>query len=64
MDQFNGFQDDLTFCKMLLEEENVLVLPSRCFFSKDMFRVVICNTEEKFREFAKRMTAFCARYHK
>jgi aspartate/methionine/tyrosine aminotransferase len=42
LEEFEGIESDLDFCKQLLEEECVLVFPAKCFFSKDAFRVVIC----------------------
>lgn len=33
MDQFTGFADEVDFCQKLLAEENVFVLPSKCFFA-------------------------------
>ena len=42
LEEFEGIENDLDFCKKLLEEECVLVFPAKCFFSKDAFRVVIC----------------------
>lgn len=42
MDKFECIQDDVDFCKKLLHEESVLLFPGQCFFTKNVFRVVIC----------------------
>ena len=63
MSHFKTFKDDVEFCKALLAEENVFVLPSKCFFAENMFRVVLCNTEEKFKEMGLRLAEFCTRHY-
>ena len=38
--EFSDINDDLDFCKKILEEECVLIFPSKAFFAKDFFRIV------------------------
>lgn len=64
MEDFEDIQDDLDFCKKLLNEECVLVFPARCFFSKDAFRVVICQSKKNIDEFASRLGDFCRAHQK
>ncbi len=59
MKEFKDIKDDVEFCQKLLHEECCLVFPSRCFFSKDGFRVVICTSPALIDEFAARVKAFC-----
>jgi len=64
IDHFKDIDDDIDFCKKLLAEESVFFLPSSCFFAKNMFRIVICNREEKFTEMGTRLDEFCKRHAK
>lgn len=64
LEEFDDIADDLDFCKKLLNEECVLVFPARCFFSKDGFRVVICQSFANIDEFASRLTDFCNAHRK
>lgn len=40
LSEFKDIASDVEFCQKLLQEECCLVFPSKCFFSKDGFRVV------------------------
>lgn len=64
LDEFEDIKDDVDFCKKLLTEECTLTFPAQCFFAKDAFRIVICQSKENIDEFAKRVTAFCAAHYK
>ena len=61
---FEDIEDDLDFCKKLLKEQNCFVLPSTCFFSKDLFRIVLCNTLDKFETLSVRIREFCEVHYK
>ncbi len=64
LEEFEDIENDLDFCKKLLNEECVLVFPSRCFFSKDGFRVVICQSKNNIDEFVSRVSDFCRAHQK
>lgn len=65
--------DDMSFMKVLLEEENVVVLPG-CAFGlagekersesslRYAFRVVFCAPESILRDAANRISSFCRRH--
>jgi tyrosine aminotransferase len=61
--------DDMSFMKLLLEEENVVVLPG-CAFGLEQsasslryaFRVVFCAPESILRDAANRISSFCLRH--
>lgn len=63
--------DDMSFMKLLLEEENVVVLPG-CAFGlagekcessvRYAFRVVFCAPESILRDAANRISSFCLRH--
>lgn len=55
IDYFEDIIDDVDFVKKLLAEQNCFVFPSSCFFEKNMFRVVLCNTPEKIKAFGERL---------
>mmetsp|Transcript_14800 Transcript_14800/g.31436 ORF Transcript_14800/g.31436 Transcript_14800/m.31436 type:complete len:525 (+) Transcript_14800:132-1706(+) len=63
--------DDLTFMKLLLVEENVVVLPGRAFgleisaeinISCHVFRVVFCAPENIIKIACERIRSFCLRH--
>jgi tyrosine aminotransferase len=60
LDEFVDIENDLDFCKKLLTEECILTFPARSFFSKDAFRVVICQSHSTIAEAAQRIKEFCA----
>lgn len=55
---------DVQFCKLLLEEENVLVLPGKAFGASEpnLVRVVFCAPEPIMFEAMSRMKRFCQRH--
>ena len=55
-------QSDLDFTKLLLEEENVLVLPGTCFGLANAFRVVFCASIPVLEQAADRIHQFCLRH--
>ena len=55
-------QDDMDFTKLLLEEENVFVLPGSAFDVENVFRVVFCSPEATLAVAADRIAAFCQRH--
>ena len=63
LQDFDGIEDDLDFCKKLLNEECVLIFPAKCFFSKDAFRVVVCQSKQNIDEFASRLADFCKSHY-
>ena len=64
MTEFEDLETDVDFCKKLLEEECTFVLPSTCFNSKNMFRLVLCHLPEKLEELGTRLKAFCEKHYK
>jgi len=52
-EMFEGIKDELDFCQRLLTEECLFTLPSTCFYTKGMFRVMICHPEDKLIEMGK-----------
>lgn len=56
-------KNDVDFMKLLLQEENVLVLPgSACFGIANAFRVVYCAPVEILQQAAERIHQFCKRH--
>ncbi len=55
---------DVQFCKLLLDEENVLVLPGSAFGATEgnLVRVVFCAPEPIMREAMLRVKRFCQRH--
>jgi len=64
LDDFIDISDDIDFCKKFLAEECVLTFPAQCFFAKDAFRIVICQSKENIEEFARRIESFCKNHYK
>lgn len=67
MEYFNSksssiIQTDLDFTKLLLAEENVMVLPGSCFGVTNSFRVVFCAPVPILEEAASRILKFCQRH--
>jgi tyrosine aminotransferase len=54
--------NDMDFTKLLLQEENVMVLPGTCFGMSNCFRVVFCAPNPVLLEAAKRIREFCQRH--
>jgi tyrosine aminotransferase len=59
--------DDVSFMKLLLEEENIVVLPGRAFglgreCDTAVFRVVFCAPEDTLRCASERISSFCSRH--
>ncbi|KAL9186669.1 hypothetical protein ACHAXT_005907 [Thalassiosira profunda] len=68
LQQFDDIYDDVSFMRLLLEEENIVVLPGQAFGLADegthVFRVVFCAPEEVLRTAAERIGSFCVRHRK
>ena len=62
----DNINDDISFMKLLLEEENIVVLPGRAFGmiaeEQPVFRVVFCAPEEVLKCAADRISSFCSRH--
>lgn len=54
--------DDATFAAKLLQEENLFVLPGKCFSSDDYVRLVMCCPPEMIQDACDRVKSFCARH--
>lgn len=58
--------DDVSFMKLLLEEENIVVLPGCAFGLENesdcVFRVVFCAPEHILRTASERISSFCLRH--
>mmetsp|Transcript_1731 Transcript_1731/g.2551 ORF Transcript_1731/g.2551 Transcript_1731/m.2551 type:complete len:432 (+) Transcript_1731:67-1362(+) len=64
VNQFDGsFVDDLSFAKLLLKEESIVVLPGQCFHFKNYVRIVYCAPLETLKTAFDRIEAFCKKYH-
>ena len=60
----DGIHDDLAFTKLLLEEENVFVLPGRAFgATADLFRVCFGAPASMLEDAFDRICAFCERHY-
>lgn len=57
-------ESDIAFSTRLLDEENVFVLPSSAFGTKNMFRVVFCAAEPLLDLAVERISDFCYRHMK
>jgi aspartate/methionine/tyrosine aminotransferase len=53
---------DVEFAALLLQEENVFVLPGTAFGVPGFFRVVFCSPKEILADAAKRIKSFCERH--
>lgn len=62
--QFKDIEDDIDFCKKLLNEMNCLTFPAKCFFSENSFRIIICTKPEILIEFGDRLEEFCKNHLK
>lgn len=54
--------DDAVFAQLLLKEENLFVLPGKCFGMDNFVRLVMCPPAEMLQDACERMKAFCARH--
>jgi tyrosine aminotransferase len=54
---------DVDFAKHLLDEENVLVLPGKCFGAQKCFRIVFCASIDTLSVAFDRIRKFCARHY-
>jgi len=59
-----NIEDDVDFCKKMLAEESVGLLPGSCFGADNFFRVVICPPEDKLCIAFNRLGEFVARHTK
>jgi tyrosine aminotransferase len=55
-------EDDVDFCKKMLAEESVGLLPGSCFGADNFFRVVVCPPEDKLCVAWDRIEEFCSRH--
>lgn len=64
MSQFDPVEipDDAVFARLLLQEENLFVLPGKCFGLDNFVRLVMCPPAEMLQDACERMKAFCARH--
>ena len=67
VDMFDDhISDDVSFMKLLLEEENVVVLPGTAFgldaSSGYVFRVVFCAPQQVLKTASERISSFCLRH--
>jgi len=54
--------DDAVFAQLLLQEENLFVLPGKCFGVDNFVRLVLCCTAEMLQDACERLKSFCARH--
>ena len=73
VDDFDdAIEDDISFMRLLLEEENIVVLPGKAFGMNSqhscssskcyVFRVVFCAPENVLRDAVERISCFCLRH--
>lgn len=62
--EFHDIENDVAFCSKLLNEQNCLTFPSKCFFEDGFFRMIICTTTEVINEFGDRLQEFCDAHYK
>jgi tyrosine aminotransferase len=67
IDQFSvSIRDDMSFTRLLLQEENVFVLPGRAFGldkkNEQFIRMVFCAPEERLNLAIQRIRVFCERH--
>lgn len=60
----DAVKDDTDFARLLLQEENVSLLPGQCFGMKNFFRLVLSGTEEILCDALQRIEFFCTRHLK
>jgi tyrosine aminotransferase len=58
----NMIRSDIEFTERLLEEENVFVLPGKCFGATNSFRIVFCAPSEVLENATNRIHDFCRRH--
>jgi len=54
-----GFKDDVEFSQLLLQEQNVFVLPGQCFTCPNFVRIVSCAPAAILNDAFDRIEAFC-----
>lgn len=59
---FADIPDDVDFCRLLLAEENVFLLPGAAFAVANYARIVFCAPKDKLGEAAARIRAFAERH--
>jgi tyrosine aminotransferase len=64
LDRFSSVAGDVEFCSLLLQQENVVLLPGSCFGAPGYVRIVYCAPPAVLEEAADRMKAFCVRNYK
>jgi tyrosine aminotransferase len=58
----DDISSDIVFANMLLNEENVFVLPGQCFGMEGFIRIVTCMPQEILVEAFQRINIFCVRH--
>lgn len=59
---FPEFENDVAFCKCLLMEENLFVLPGTLFGAPNFFRIILPPPQEMLVETCDRLELFCTRH--
>jgi tyrosine aminotransferase len=54
--------NDADFARLLLQEENLFVLPGQCFSLDNYVRLVLCCPAETAMDACDRLKSFCARH--
>jgi tyrosine aminotransferase len=64
MEHFDAadISDDAVFASKLLQEENLFLLPGKCFNSDNYVRLVMCCPSEMIQDACERIKAFCGRH--
>ena len=66
IENFNSkyIKDDISFCKLLLNEEAIFVLPGTIFNINNYFRCVTCPPINIMKQVGQRLKIFCKKYDK
>jgi tyrosine aminotransferase len=65
VDEFDdSINNEIEFTELLLEEENVFVLPGSCFGVSNVVRLVFCAPAKTLTEAADRIISFCNNHQK
>ena len=61
-DRFKNIKDENEFCSKLLDEENVLLVPSSALLYEGGFRISLTDKKKSYEELSERLKDFCKRH--
>lgn len=62
--KFKDIPNDVEFARLLVTEQNLVVLPATIFKCPNFVRLVICPPPDKLREAVARISEFCQKHRK